>query len=140
MSLPRASSYSRPGSVSDSVDEATIRAVVDDFYGRIRRDPILGPVFNSRVDDWSKHLPKMYGFWATVVRGEQRYHGNPVEAHRPITELTSDLFARWLDLFETVLAEHCTPADAQAWAATARRMGFAMSCRLGLGQNEDLLP
>lgn len=142
MSLPpsSSSSYSRPGAVSDAVDEATIRAVVDDFYSRVREDDLLGPVFAARVDDWSQHLPKMYGFWATVVRGERRYHGNPLEAHRPIAELSVERFERWLNLFEATLRDHCEPADAEAWALTARRMAFAMSHRLGLVRNEVLLP
>ena len=132
--------YHRPGAVSDSVDEQTIRAVVEDFYGRIRTHPTLGPVFNSHIADWGPHLDKMVGFWATVVRGEKRYAGNPIEAHTRVQGITSDLFAEWLDLFGETLREHCQPKDAEAWEATARRMGFAMSYRLGLGQNEALLP
>ena len=139
MSLPISSS-ARPGSVSDSLDEATIRAVVDDFYGRVREDEVIGPVFNAHVADWDVHLPKMYGFWATVLLGEQRYHGNPVEKHRAVSEIRPAHFARWLDLFDQTLKDHCTPKDAEAWSAAARRMGFAMSHRLDHGQNEELLP
>lgn len=132
--------YHRPGAVSDAVDEQTIRAVVHDFYGRVRADDQLGPVFGAYISDWTPHLEKMVGFWMTVVRGERRYQGNPFEAHQKVTELSSDLFAHWLNLFGETLRDHCSAEDAQAWEATARRMGFAMSWRLGLGENEALLP
>lgn len=139
MSLPT-SSYHRTGAVSDTVDEPTIRAVVHDFYGRVQADDQLGPVFAARIQDWEPHLEKMVGFWMTVVMGERRYQGDPFAKHRQVDGLTSDLFAHWLNLFGETLQAHCKPQDAKAWEATARRMGFAMSHRLGLGENESLLP
>ena len=47
---------------------------------------------------------------------------------------------RWLDLFSKTLENHCSEADAAAWEITARRMGFAMSSRLGFGEPVHLLP
>lgn len=130
----------RAGGVSSEVDETLIRAVVDDFYDVVRQDPLLGPVFEAHVDDWPVHLKKMYGFWATTLRGERRYFGNPFEKHRAVPELSGDHFARWLELFAEVLRRHCTPEDAITWEAMVRRMGFAMSYRLGHGERADLLP
>lgn len=119
---------------------AVIRAVVDDFYGRVRQDPMLGPVFEAHIQDWQPHLAKMYGFWATVLLGDRQYKGNPFERHQALPELSAAHFERWLNLFAETLASHCSPTDMAAWEATARRMGFAMTARLGFGEHAELLP
>jgi hemoglobin len=130
---------SRRASEASSFDDHVIRAVVDDFYRAAREDPMLGPVFEKRVADWPAHLETMYGFWATVLRGERRYFGNPIEEHRAVPELSGDHFARWLELFSKTLGRHCNAQDAATWEAMVRRMGFAMSYRLGFGERADLL-
>ena len=58
--IPR--QYHRPGGVSEKVDDATIRAVVDRFYEIAQKDSVLGPVFDAHVVDWSSHLETMYAF------------------------------------------------------------------------------
>ena len=104
------------------------------------RDALLGPVFEAHVADWPAHLETMYGFWVTTLRGDLRYFGNPFEKHRAVPDLSGDHFARWLELFGETLRRHCTPDDAVTWEAMVRRMGFAMSYRLGFGERTDLLP
>lgn len=133
-------SYARPGVVSDAVDMQVIRAVVDDFYGRVREDPMLGPVFAAHISDWGPHLNKMYGFWSTVLLGDRQYTGNPLVKHQALSELSAEHFKNWLNLFAETLGDHCSETDKAAWEATARRMGFAMSARLGFGEHPDLLP
>jgi hemoglobin len=133
-------SYARPGAVSNAVNIEVIRAVVDDFYGRVRQDLMLGPVFATHIGDWEPHLKKMYGFWSTVLLGDRQYTGNPFEKHQAVLELSAAHFERWLDIFAKTLETHCSEADKAAWEATARRMGFAMASRLGFGEHADLLP
>ena len=130
----------RSGGVSSQVDEEVIRTVVDEFYRAAREDPDLGPVFAAHVDDWDDHLATMRRFWASVLLGQRSYSGNPFLKHLAVPELTRRHFRKWLELFSETLGVHCAPADAEAWEATARRMGFAMSSRLGFRQVEDLLP
>ena len=36
-----------------------IRSLVDTFYARVRRDPLLGPVFDRAIEDWGAHLDKL---------------------------------------------------------------------------------
>ena len=117
-----------------------IRAVVDDFYGRVRQDAMLGPVFEAHIDDWGPHLNKMYGFWSTVLLGDRQYTGNPFVKHQAVPELSAGHFERWLNLFAETLKSHCSQPDKAAWEATARRMGFAMASRLGFGEHTELLP
>jgi hemoglobin len=126
--------------VSKQVDEEVIRTVVDAFYRAARQDPDLGPMFAAHVEDWEDHLATMRRFWAAVLLGGKGYSGNPFLKHLAVPELTAEHFRKWLALFSETLGAHCAPADAAAWEATARRMGFAMSSRLGSRQIEDLLP
>ena len=45
-----------------------IKLLVDTFYGKIRENELLGPIFNGILKDrWPAHLEKMYRFWQTVL-------------------------------------------------------------------------
>jgi hemoglobin len=114
------------------VTEATIRTLVDTFYERVRRDPVLAPVFESAIADtaWPAHLQKMYAFWSSVMLTSGRYKGNPVAVHQQVGGMAPTLFGRWLDLFERTAAELFVPDVAEAFAVRARRI--AESLRLAL--------
>jgi hemoglobin len=46
-----------------TVTEDTIAEVVDTFYGRIRDDQLLGPIFAGAIGtEWGSHLNKMKTF------------------------------------------------------------------------------
>lgn len=99
--------------------EAEIARLVERFYALGREDPVLGPVFESRVSDWPTHLQAMRGFWSSAIYRTGRYHGRPLEVHRRISEIRPEHFARWLQLWElavreTVCSEACTPLIAMA--------------------------
>lgn len=114
------------------VTEATIRALVDGFYTRVRRDPALGPIFTDAIaeDAWPVHLEKMYAFWSTVMLTSGRYKGNPVSAHRTIANIAPPLFDIWLDLFEETAAELFVPEIADRFADTARRIAESLKLAL----------
>lgn len=79
--------------------EEEIRQMVDDFYAKVRRDEQLGPIFNSRIDDWDHHLAKLADFWSSLLRGTTRYSGTPMTKHIALPGLEAALFERWLALF-----------------------------------------
>jgi hemoglobin len=96
-----------------------IRHLVDTFYGKVREDPRIGPVFNERIGNrWPEHLEKMYRFWQTVLLGEHTYFGSPFPPHAqlPIDETH---FERWLELFSATLRELFAgpKADEAIWRA-----------------------
>jgi len=104
------------------------------FYGAVRADRRLAPVFDARIDDWEPHLQRMMSFWRTILRGEPGYQpgpkGPPPVVHRAIAELDREHFARWLALFEEVALE-VFPRDAAEIVVTkARRMAVALSGHL----------
>ena len=69
----------------------TVETLVHSFYGQVRTDPMLGPVFEKRIKDWTPHLGRMVAFWRSVLAAEALYkpqlRGTPPELHEQIEEL-----------------------------------------------------
>lgn len=117
---------------AEKVTEDLIRAVVFEFYRRARLDDRLGVVFDRYVHDWDVHLSRMNDFWSAAMLRSGRYSGRPVERHRPIEELTSSHFERWIELFEATVRDLCEPPEAEAFLVRAQRMREGMTKVLGL--------
>ncbi len=108
----------------DIGSRSDIICLVDEFYERVRQDDLIGPIFTdiARVD-WSKHLPKMYAFWESVLFGVAGFTGNPMLVHYALaqrTPLTSREFDRWIELFHATvddLFEGPTAEDAKRRAS-----------------------
>ncbi len=90
---------------SIGIDGAYISALVEDFYDRVRIDPLLGPIFDERVQDWPHHLGQMKAFWRSILHNSGEYSGNPMQKHMAIPGLDSAHFSRWLELFYATLRE-----------------------------------
>lgn len=111
-------------------DEALIRRLVSEFYDVAKRDDLLGPIFASRVQDWSSHLPTMEDFWSTVVFRTARYAGRPFEKHEQIAELTPAHFERWLTLWRAAVNHAAPEPQRAAFITPAERMARSMSERM----------
>jgi hemoglobin len=113
----------------DSITEAAIAALVDRFYGKARRDPVIGPVFNSAIADWDEHLAKLRDFWSSVMLTTGRYKGNPMVAHfrQPIEP---GFFDRWLALWRETAAELFPPLLAAQFVSRAERIGESLKLAL----------
>jgi hemoglobin len=115
------------------ITEAMIADVVDKFYQRVRKDPLLATVF-ARVGDWNEHLARLRAFWSSVVLMSGRYHGQPIQAHFPLS-IEPRHFDRWLALFEETTRDVCPPAAAATFMEKARRIAdsfeMAMATRRG---------
>ena len=115
-----------------AVTETMIKALVDGFYARVRRDPALGPIFADAIDEdtWPVHLEKMYAFWSSVMLTSGRYKGDPVSAHRKVAGIAPPLFGNWLDLFEATAADLFAPEVANRIVRTARRIAESLKLAL----------
>lgn len=113
-----------------SINEASIRAMVDAFYDRIRTDELLGPIFNAAVKDWDKHMPKMYDFWSSAVLRTGKYSGRPLEAHMELSGIRGEHFAHWIDLWERTVGEHMGDDAARVFVDLAKRMGNVMASHM----------
>lgn len=119
------------------IDDAMIETVVRTFYGKVREDELLGPVFDKQIADWEAHLQRMCAFWSSVSLLSGRYSGRPMEKHAPLP-VDAEHFDRWLALFETTAKEVCPPVAAEHFIERARRI--AESLELGIaGYNGVLL-
>ena len=85
--------------------EEEIDRLVRRFYGRVRQDGLLGPVFEAHVHDWEEHMQHLVDFWSALLRGTRRFRGAPMQKHMVIDELREELFERWLVLFRQTTAE-----------------------------------
>ena len=94
------------------VGEDMIRDLVYTFYGRVREDGVLGPIFNREVSNWDEHLEKLCDFWSSVLLMTGRYKGTPMRAHAALPEISAAHFDRWLAIFRSAAADVCPPQAA----------------------------
>lgn len=96
-----------------------IKKLVDTFYEKVRKDELIGPIFNERIQDrWPHHLEKMYAFWQTVLLGEHTYFGSPFPPHANLP-VSHKHFEKWMELFTQTLDELFTgeKANDAKWRA-----------------------
>lgn len=89
-----------------ALTEETLRPLVERFYDRVGGDPALAPVFASAISGWSEHRGHLAEFWSSVLLGQGKQGGYPVQLHlRHAAALTPDLFRRWLSMWRITRAE-----------------------------------
>src|SRR6478672_498042 len=104
--------------------ETLIRSVVLSFYNKIRKDALLGPIFEAAiVDDWDHHVERIILFWLTATGIRQGYEGRTfMPAHLRHSSIRVDQLPRWLELFRLTADEHCSSDAARALVDIAERM------------------
>lgn len=120
------------------VTEDMIQALVHGFYGKVRADPVLGPIFDAEIVDWDPHLARMCDFWSSVMLMTGRFKGQPMVVHVRIPGLEGAHFERWLGLFRRTASEIC-PAEAAAVFVAKAEM-IAQSLQLGIAHSRGELP
>ena len=132
-----------PG-VAAGVTEALIHCLVHAFYAEVRRDPVLGPIFDRAIGDgWDVHLAKLCDFWSSVLLMTGRFKGAPMAVHAQLAGIAPDHvrpehFARWLALFRATAVRVCPPAAAALFVAKAETIG--RSLQLGIAVSRGELP
>jgi len=113
------------------ITDDSIGALVDDFYGRVRRDADLGPIFAARIgDDWEPHLHVIKMFWSNVMLSDGRYRGNPMGKHLSLTDVTPEHFDIWLRLFRQTATDLFD--DTLSTALIERAERIAQSLKIGM--------
>jgi hemoglobin len=111
--------------IFETITEPAIAALVKRFYTKARRDPVIGPLFNSAVDDWDDHLKKLRDFWSSVMLTTGRYKGNPMAAHMK-HPIQPGFFDRWLSLWHETAGELFASAPAAQFRAKAERIAESL--------------
>jgi hemoglobin len=119
------------GEGPEGIDDAALTDVVHTFYGKVREDAELGPIFGDAISDWPHHLGKMVDFWSSVMLTTGRYKGNPVMMHlKHKPRITPALFERWLALWAETTDELLPPEAAAALQARAARIAESLQLAL----------
>lgn len=119
------------------IDEAFINEMVESFYGRVRRHPNLGPVFDAVIgNDWEAHLVTMKNFWNALTFYNGRYKGKPVPAHRAVPGIEPEHFSTWLEIWRDTL-EDISPDPAVAEYYTGRAGNMARSLQQNIFKQPD---
>jgi len=118
------------------IDEPMIERLVRTFYGAVRTDDLIGPVFAERIVDWEPHIQRMCEFWSSVALMSGRYHGQPMVKHLPLP-VDGRHFDRWLELFERTARDVCPPVAAEHFIERAQRI--AQSLEMGIAAGSGVL-
>jgi len=114
--------------------------LTDAFYAKVRVDPLLGPVFATKIKDtddaWARHRAHIAGFWSSIFLKSGRYKGNPLAKHIALNGITPDHFAYWLNLFSKTAGDVLQPEQAAAITDMSERI--AQSLQMGLANHFEM--
>jgi hemoglobin len=109
-----------------------IELLVHSFYDKVRRDEVIGYIFNDVAKvNWEHHIPIICDFWENILFQTNSYRGNPMTTHvklNHLSPLTSSHFERWLKLFAETVNDHFKGENAEL--AKQRAISIATMMRL----------
>lgn len=118
----------------DIENRKDIELVIDSFYSKVRRDEVIGYIFNdvARVD-WEHHTPVICDFWENILFQTRAYTGNPMLTHlklHALTSLTSTHFERWKKLFTETVDDHFEGKNAELAKQRALSIATMMQIKI----------
>jgi hemoglobin len=114
---------------TDILSITDIQLLVNTFYQQAQHDELLGPVFNSKIKDWDKHLGIMYTFWETVILDGYTYKGTPFNKHVDLP-IQKAHFDRWVQLFHQVIDDLFVGTNATNAKQRASQFGMIFWSKL----------
>ena len=118
-----------------------IKKIVNEFYGKVREDELIGPIFEEKIGNhWDRHLDIMYRFWQTVLLEEGKtYFGNPFMKHAALP-VYENHFRRWLSLWKETLQDNFEGPVATDALARAEKMAYIFQVKLEAIRSEGGRP
>ena len=115
-------------------NEADIKKLVDNFYGKVLTDAVIGYIFTdvARIS-MAAHMPVMYSFWSSMLLGADTYRESPMAKHMDLdkqTRLDPEHFERWLHLWEETVHELFNGPNATEAVKRARSIGSVMEYKV----------
>ncbi|OIQ24072.1 group III truncated hemoglobin [Lacinutrix sp. MedPE-SW] len=116
-----------------------IYLLVSSFYSKVRKDNLLGPVFNNIIEDWESHLEHLTTFWESSLfmsrKLENKYQGNPLQVHIDVdkasnSKLTQTHFGIWLQYWIQTIDELFTGEIAENAKRRAQKMSTFMYMKI----------
>ncbi|WP_158837483.1 group III truncated hemoglobin [Polaribacter sp. L3A8] len=106
-----------------------IYVLVTTFYDAIRKNDLLGPIFNHHLskEQWPPHLEKLTDFWVTALLGDVCFKGSPSKAHLKVDKFLNHTmsqvhFGKWLEIWFTTIDFLYKGEIAQRAKDASRRM------------------
>jgi len=117
-----------------------IEVLVHQFYGKVRADALLAPVFNAVITgSWDAHLQKMCDFWGTLLLYTRKYSSDPMPRHIALPVEPAH-FERWLLLFNETVDEHFKGEVANTARTRAKSIATLMQSMKGLSNAASTEP
>lgn len=112
----------------DIQNRADVYQLVATFYAKIRKDEVLGPIFNERITHWDAHLEHLTNFWVSSLFFANTYQGNPLTKHIEVDQsvensINEHHFGIWLNHWIQTLDALFEGDKAAIAKNRARKMG-----------------
>lgn len=117
----------------DISKRSDIELLINSFYEKVKKDEIIGVIFNEVVQDWEHHIPIIVDFWDSVLLNADLYHKNAMEPHFVINKifpLRQQHFDRWLKLFNETTDEYFEGSIAALAKTRARGVAGIMQIKM----------
>lgn len=118
-----------------------IELLVNLFYDKAIKDQEIGFFFTDIAKiDLSKHLPKMYNFWESILLGNPVYDGNPMRVHFPLnqhTALEEKHFNQWIQLWKETIKTNFIGDNADIALQRAENIARIMSHKMKMARSRD---
>ena len=93
------------------IGEATLRAVITDFYSRIFGDVMIGFLFEGK--DRQHLIEREYEFTANLMGADVKYTGRPMRTAHAQSPIFGGHFERRLQILRETLRDHAVDPDVQ---------------------------
>lgn len=112
---------------TDVSNREDVAKIVREFYIKVRKDELLGPIFNRIITDWEPHLEHITDFWQMTLFGGKMYSGNPITAHQEVDDKMENTveafhFGTWIELWFLTINDLYEGENAEILKRRARKM------------------
>lgn len=128
---------------ADTITEDDIAKLTKVFYTWVRKDELLGPIFNAKIGttdaEWTPHITRINDFWSNIFLRTGRYQGQPMTKHVGLAGLSPAHFTRWLALFDKAGKQTLSEIKYERFNQTAQRIAqsFQMGLAVHFSQNPE---
>ncbi len=130
-------------SLPDITSREDVELLIDSFYKKVVVDDVIGYVFTEVIAlNWSTHIPIMNDFWCSILLGERKYNGHPMQKHVALskqTKLEQKHFDRWLMLWNQTIEENFAGANANEAVKRAQLMGSLMMHKISESESSRFI-
>lgn len=117
--------------MNDIQNRNDVELLVSKFYEKVRVNDILGPIFNTVIEDWKSHLVHLTNFWESQLFMKNTFDGNPLKKHIEVDKANNESisevhFGIWINLWFETIDSLFSGENAQLAKNRARNMGTYM--------------